>query len=434
VIEGGAVAIQGSNILDVGTDAELAALYAPSEVIDAGGGVVHPGFVESHTHVSNHLTRGAFKDTTSSTDYFAQYTRWFNALTDEHEHVSALFASVEMLHAGVTTFMDAGTIFETHAAADAAEQVGIRALIGGPFVWDTDDNEWTRAIRRMPCTHESALERVGSELWRNADPDARVRGHVALWGLGTASDALLSAAKSCADQNATTLTMHQSLERRDVQRDLDRLGKAPLTHFHDTGLLAPNVSLAHMNYLSPPEIEAVADSGASVVWNPGNFLFYAIGSQTSCPVPELCRQGANVALGTDVAKAWSYADQAWLGYLVARLGDDRLSPETVFGMATTGGARAVGMESSIGSIEVGKKADLVIRDPLSPESHPGLDPIHQLVLLQRNKDVESVIVGGRVVLRAGRSTQVDEASVFESARRATHELAELADLGLPDRS
>jgi 5-methylthioadenosine/S-adenosylhomocysteine deaminase len=419
----GAIAVRGDRILDVGDEAEVCRRYRSTRTFDALGAVVHPGFIDAHTHVGILLTRGAFSDSNATNDTFPHYARWLNENGAEDEYASAQLASLEMLSNGITMFIDPGTLFEPDAAADAVRAVGIRATFGDPFVWDVPDFEWAQVFTRVRADTDSAIKRLGGQLWRNANPDDLVSGHIALYGLGSATDQLTIAAKQCADQHKVVFTQHQSFERRDAVRDDARFSAHALRHFRDIGVLGHNVTFAHLNYVRADELDAVVDSGMSIAWNPGNFLFYSVGvDHTVSQVPGLFKRGVNVALGTDTAKVWSYGEQGLIGYLLARQSGVTLPADAALEMATIGGARALGMQELLGSLEPGKRADIIIRSNHLPEAHPGLNPVRDTALLLRTKGVDTVLVNGRIVFRRGHSTQVDEGAVFDRARKSARSM------------
>lgn len=419
----GAIAISGNRIVDVGLDSEIVKRYVADTVVDAGGGIAHPGFVEAHTHVSMHLTREAFPDALNSSGYFLSLMRSLNELTPEDEYVSALLAATEMLRSGITTFADSGTVIDTERVSEAIELAGIRGFLADPFLWDIEDHEWTSGLSDFSCDEASALARLGGELWRNKT-DGLVRGYIALWGLATASDRLLLEARARAEDAGVAVTLHQSMEPRDVARDRARLECSPLAHFKKIGFLGRNVSLSHMNYLAAEDKDALTDSRASIVWVPGNFLFYSLPCHTKTPVPDLISRGVNVALGTDVAKAWGYGEQGLLGYLAVRAGGAFLPAEALLDMATVGGAESIMMSKLLGSIEPNKLADVVLREPMSAELQPGINQIRNAMLGLRSKGVRTVIVNGEIVLKDGRFTRFDEREVFRLSRERARALAE----------
>ena len=425
IYERGAVAIAGRTIADIGPEAGVLARFKGDRVIDAGGAPVHPGFVEAHYHVPNHLTRGVFPDASTTAEYYVNYAKWYDRMDEEDEHAAGLNAGLEMLRSGITCFMEAGTVFATDAVAAAAVALGIRASLSEPFLWDTGKDTTLSNMQRSQGSTERCLAQIGRELWRNRDPDALVRGHVCLFGSGSASDDLIVAATETAERNGVTFNQHQSTNVPGVARQEERLGRRPLVHFAGLGVLKPHCSYTHMNVIQEDEARFIKESGMSIIWCPANSMNWGVGATIGRrPQPDLYRQGVNVGLGSDVPK-WGLDAAPLMAYLLARdLGDvEPLTAEEIFEMVTIGGARAIGMEATIGSLEPGKRADIVIRTAEVPEFQPGRHAIQNLLLASRGKSVDTVLVDGQIVVRGGHSTRVDERVVYEQARQTASKLA-----------
>lgn len=428
----GSIAISGSRIVGIGTDREIAAKFTAGRVIEAAGGPVHPGFIDGHTHATLHLTRGAISDRPHqpSDTGPGPYVRWFNELTDEDEYVSSLMASVEMARNGFTAYLEVGTAFEPDTVATAAEDVGIRVSLGDPFLWDEPDAEgMSHQIPRAPAERKRAEKLLGQQLKRNRNVDSLVRGHVALYGIGSASDELSLAAKKLADANKVVVTQHQNFTAEDVEHDTRRFGKHPLLHYAEIGFLGANSTFTHMNVIHDDEVKAVIESGLSIVWQPGNYMFYAIGDQMRSRMASLYQSGVNMTFGADVAKIWVYGELGFLGYLVSRQVGQYLPSESILEMFTIGGARAMGLQDEIGSLEVGKRADLVIRSNDLPDQQPNLDVVRHLALINRTKGVDTVLVNGEIVVRHGRLTRLDEGAVYARAQDSARRMA--ARVGVP---
>src|SRR5439155_12626244 len=137
VFPNGSVAVSKGLIVAVGPEREVGARVRAGRVIDAGGAPVHPGLFDCHAHLSFHLTRGAFPDSAHA-EYDTLYKRWQNAITPGEEHASALLACLEMLHNGITSFLEPGTVWDTDAVAEAVERIGIRGSLAEPFLWDIE--------------------------------------------------------------------------------------------------------------------------------------------------------------------------------------------------------------------------------------------------------------------------------------------------------
>jgi 5-methylthioadenosine/S-adenosylhomocysteine deaminase len=435
ILPNGGIAILDRNIIEIAEDSALAKRYSPKRTMDAGGAPVHPGLIECHLHASFHTYRSVIPDHLPEDEVFDLIERvFYNTVNDEEEYLGVLLASIEMVRNGTTCFLEAGTILEPDAAARAAETVGIRAILSDAFIWDrpsglaqgkeTPDQGPTRvkgAIERAPRNLEEALAALGGQVRRNSDPNALVTGHIAVLGLGTASEELLIEAKKQADQAGVVLNMHHAYSPADTAADQVRYGMDPLLHLANIGVLGRNVTLGHANHLTDAEAKILIELGTSLAWAPGASMMWGHGSTIRGRHAELWRRGANVSLGSDSSN-WSNSfdlfRQANLALLTAREShQDRnyLQAEDVLEMATRGGARACGMEDRIGSLEVGKRADIVIHTLRRVELLPPTDLLRNLIYSSGAKSVDSVIIDGKVVLDRGEFPHFDEQSLLAQA-------------------
>ena len=432
IISDGAVAISDRRIVEVGADHDLVKRYLPKRTIDAGGAPVHPGLIECHMHASFQTYRGVIPDHIPEDEVFDAIERvFYNTVNDEEEYLGVLLASIEMVRNGTTCFLEAGTILEPEAAARAAQTVGIRAILGDAFIWDrpaglaqgkeTPGEGPVRvkgAIERAPRNLNEALAQMGGQVRRNSDPNALVTGHIALLGLGTASEELLIEAKRQADAADVVLNMHHAYSPADTAADLTRYGMDPLLHLANIGVLGRNVTLGHANHLTDAETKVLIELGASLAWAPGASMMWGHGSTLHGRHAELWRRGANISLGSDSANWSNVFDlfrQANLALLTAREAHkDRnyLHAEDVLEMATLGGARACGMEDRIGSLEVGKRADLVIHTLRRSELLPVTDLLRNLIYSSGSKSVDTVIIDGKVILDQGEFQHFDEQALL----------------------
>jgi cytosine/adenosine deaminase-related metal-dependent hydrolase len=440
VLRSTAVAITDGRIEAVGPDADVGEAYEPQRMLDARGCVVHPGFVDAHVHPTQHLIRFAFPDTFRYDDTLGFYIDFILMLEDEDEYQGTRLACLEMARHGTTTFLEGcGSVLAPDAAAAAIDEVGIRGSLGDPYIWDLGGDWSARLKQRIPPDRRRALRMLGGQLARNKDAEARVRGHVAMTGHATASDELIEAARACADEHGVVLNQHQSYADTDTAEDDRVRGEHPLVHFSRLGLLSPGCTFAHMNVVREDEIDPIVDSGMAVVWCPSASMLWGCGGTIDGCHAELFRRGVTVALGSDASNfsgTLDVADQAFLALLTARekmRQPDALLAEDVLEMSTLHGARAIGMEREIGSLEPGKRADLVIRRSDLPEAEPELDPVRQLVIATRSRGVDTVVVGGEVIVEHGRSTRVDEERAYADARAAAQRLLSRMDRSVESR-
>jgi 5-methylthioadenosine/S-adenosylhomocysteine deaminase len=437
----GAVAVRGNRIAAVGPETEVLSRWCAGRVLDAGGGVVHPGFVDAHLHINAHTCRGFFLgDASKGSGPGANYADWKAALQPEDETAAATLGCLELLRHGYTAFVEPGTAFEPDAVAAAAEATGVRCSLADPYLWDDPTLldvigglKSERLLARVPADRTRALRLLGGQLFRNRDKDGIVHGHIALYGEGTASDELMGAAKALADREAVVVNTHLGFDLDLALAMEARWCRPRFAYLADRGVLGPNCTFVHMNVIRDGDVEPILGSGLSVVWCPLAYLSRGTPLRLPTRIPELRRRGTNVALGTDSARQSTVGDSGFLAlHLAAEIGQPIVA-EDVLEMLTIGGARAAGLERLVGSLEPGKRADLVIRGVGQAELAPGIAPAHQLVAVAHGPTADTVLVNGRVVLRDGRSTRLSEEAVVAAARASIQRLADQLDLGRPGR-
>jgi cytosine/adenosine deaminase-related metal-dependent hydrolase len=428
----GAVAIDGERIVAVGATADLARRYAPRRTIAAAGAVVTPGLVNAHQHVTGDLlARGLIPD---RLDHHTIIGTWFYPLhlaeTRRDEGLSALLACAEMLRYGTTAFLESGTAWYPGALAGAVERAGILGVVG-KRVWDLP-----REPRRFRLTTGQALRALDQAVRTvRQRSSGNARPAITLVGHATASDALLVGASDLARAHGLRLAMHLAPVEADVQAFLRRSGRRPVEHLAALGVLGPHVTLVHLVHVSDREIDLLAEHGVSVVACPLTAARLGYGFGRVGKHPEMLARGVNLALGADNASAANTLDLLKLAFLLAGLYVDGRQDAGVLGAArlfellTLGGARALGLADEIGSLEAGKRADLVVWRRDGPEWQPRWDPVQALVHATDGRSVDRVVVRGRVVVERGRLTTLSERALYR--RVATAAPALVARAGLP---
>ena len=421
IYRSGAVAVTGSRIVEVGADADLRNRFDAGETLDAEGGIVHPGFIDAHNHIVHTSCRGVFgnvRDTGSSSVNFAD---WKAGVTGEDEAAATVMAGVEMLRGGFTMFIEPGSLFSTDAAAEAVERVGMRALFAPLYLWDR--RETFEAVptlvspsltARAPVDLDRSLNQLDVELHRNNDPEALVRGYVFLYGLGTASPELLQAAHTCARDNDVPLFLHSGYVPGEGEIYRAMTGTSQLVHLRELGVLDEHTVIVHANVLDEEEEVAVQETGCRIVWCPAAFFSLGLGRGADFKMAERHRRGVPVSLGTDAARDSTPGDTMLAAHFVSQTYQDPLSPGTLLEMQTINAAAAAGMDSELGSLESGKRADVVVRSAGAAEAYPANNPLHLLALTMGTGSVDTVLVNGEVVFSEGHSVRVDEAEVYRT--------------------
>jgi cytosine/adenosine deaminase-related metal-dependent hydrolase len=431
----GAIAVSGRHIAAVGPEREILQRWRAKRTFDAAGATVHPGFIDAHNHIVHGTCRGVFADTARSGQLQVSFADWKADVTAEDEYAAAMLAGLEMLRNGFTMLIEPGSVFEPDAVAEAATLVGVRTLLAGCYLWDQVEVmrhlgglESPKLYDRAPPQLERCLDELGGQLHRNRDPEALARGFVAVYGLGTASDALLEAAKALADDAGVAFHQHEGYYPAASEADRARLGRSRILHLQELGVLGTNATLVHMAVMDEEEVAPIEESGTSIVWCPLAFQKTGVSGDVRCRHPELYRQGITVALGTDGALECTIGDAASSAFHLAASTRTPVTPAMLLEMQTVNAARAAALSDMVGSLEPGKRADLVIRSAAAAETGPGVNPVHQLALTSRAGTVDTVIVNGDVVFHGGRSTRLDEAEVHAEAKRSVER--RVARLGL----
>ena len=426
----GSVLVDGARIAEVGPAREVKAPRPPDRVIDARRIVVAPGFVDTHVHLSEHLNRGLLLDDIPVDRYLPDWLiPLYSVMTAEDEQHAALLAGIEMIRTGTTTFCEAGTLFDTSAVADAVERLGMRAVLGR-WTWDLESGP-----ARMRQTTREALAANEAMLERLAGRGGLVGAWPLLLGFGTCSEELIRGAKALADRRGVGwgmmhLASHPSRKTRD---------RTPLATLDAWGVLGPNAKLSHMVYLDDADIARLARRGVKISHCPTAGLKHTKGLAAHARVPELIAGGVCVSLGGDSGNGSNHFDMLRMMYLVANIYKDArldvgvMPPETVLEMATIRGAESLLMEREIGSIEAGKRADLVLYDRDAPEWRPLLNPLNNLVYAASGSSVRSVMIDGRLVLDEGRLTTVDEHAIYERVEELAREQVRRAGLSIQSK-
>ena len=412
VLESGAVAIRSDRI-----EAILSAsdpLPDAAETIDASGHLVIPGLINAHGHAAMTLLRG-IADDLALLEWLENYIFPAEAqnVAPEFVYWGTLLGCVEMARGGTTTYADM-YYFEAEVAR-ATEAVGIRGVLGQSVVgFPAPDYK----------TPEEAL--IGAEGFiEKYKSHPLVIPSIAPHALYTTPLEIVAKAHAIARKHDVPFQIHAVEPPEENDQMIEKLGKRTIPALDDAGVLTPGVILHHAIWLSDDDIQRIAMSGASVSHNPESNMKTASGLAR---VPELLAAGIAVGLGTDGAASNNNLDMfeemdtaAKLHKLVRE--DPRAMPTTtVFHLGTMGGARALGIDDRVGSLEAGKLADIVLVDVRAPELTPLYDVYSHLVYAIKGGHVATVLVGGRVVVRDKDVVAVDESEVMEKANELKEQI------------
>ena len=432
VLRDGAVAMRGDRIVAVGPRQVVEAQVTAREVVDARRFVVMPGLVNTHVHITGDpLVRGYIPE---DLDFMENIFGWLTPLhwlqTEEDQRISAQLAAAEMLLSGTTCFLEAGTVLALEPVVEGLKQIGIRGIVGDWVMeraFNPEDDQ-TAMIDRALAQLEDEVARFPRT------DDAMVWAWPNLVGHQTNTDPVWRFAKQLADAHGLGVSAHMSPSPGDAAWYLETLGRRPVEHLAQLGVLGPNLSLTHAVHVDEAEVALLAESGTNIAHCPIAALKGGYGVTTLGRFPEMARAGVNLTLGTD---GGATSDLHRCIHLAAGLSKDArrdtglFPPEKALEMATIDGARSLQIGDSIGSLEVGKKADLVLHDTDRPEWRPLHDIPSQLAWVADGRSVHSVWVNGRRVVEAYRLTTLDQDRLYAEAETAARAL--IARSGLPDR-
>lgn len=414
IIADGAVLVEGQRITRVDKASALRDVTA-DRVIDARDMVVTPGFCNNHMHISYaHAVRGIFPDNLDPMVYLGHVFALQQAMTEEDEYATSLLAIVELLKYGTTCFVDPGSTKFLDACLEAYRLSGCRIVLGDAVV------DRPNPLRLPVLATDEAIRRTERAITRyDGQLDGRVRAWAMPFDAAYCSDELLRAAKGLADRHGVGLTLHQANRPGSVRFYRETHGTRPVLYLDRLGLLGPNVLLAHVVDVDDAEIDAIARAGATTVMCPPASL--KMGSRTvhTARLPELVARGICVSLGTDAANNSNLLDPLRSVYLAAVLykdargSTDVVPAEQALELGTLHGARALGLERDLGSIEAGKKADLVLFTTRRPEWRALFNPVNALVYAADGRSAHTVVVDGRVVVENHRATFVDEDALID---------------------
>ena len=408
VIEDGAAAISGGRIVAIGPRAEVESKYTARETVDATNKVVIPGLVNTHTHIPMTLFRG-LADDLDLQEWLTKYIFPAEAknVTEEFVRVGTQLGLAEMIRGGTTTYCD--MYYFEDAIADETAKAGVRGLLGETVIdFPVADNK-TNA-EAMAYTERFVKKWQGNSLITPA---------IAPHAPYTVSEEHLRAVRAFSDRTGAPIVIHVAETRREVE-DLEKAkGARPVNYLARIGFLNNRVIAAHVVFANQEEITILQRAGVGVAHNPQSNMKLASGV---APVPQMLAADVAVGLGTDGAASnndlnmWEEMDTAAKLHKVFSGDPKVLSAEQAFEMATLRGARALHLDREIGSLEVGKRADLVIVDIDDLNQTPLYNIYSHLVYATKADDVRTVIIEGRIVMRDRNLLTLDEQGIKTRAR------------------
>ncbi len=408
VIEDGAVAVAGGRIVAVGKRAELEGKYTAREVIDATGRVVIPGLINGHTHVPMTLFRG-IADDLDLNEWLTKFIFPAEAknVTEDFVRVGTQLGLAEMIRGGTTTYCD--MYYFEDAVADETSRAGVRGILGETVIkFPVPDNKTFAEAMRY-------TERYVAK-WRG---NALITPAIAPHAPYTVLEEQLKEVRAFSDRTGAPIVIHVAETRKEVDDITKEKGARPVEYLARIGFLGPRVIAAHTVHVNEKEIELLRDFKVGAVHNPQSNMKLASGI---APLPQMLASGVAVGLGTDGAASnndldmWEEMDTTAKLHKVNTFDPRVLPAQDVFALGTIGGARALHLDAEIGSLEVGKRADIAVVDLDSLHQTPRYNIYSTLVYATKASDVRTVVIEGRIVMRDRQLLTLDETLIKQKAR------------------
>ena len=429
IIPDGAVAVRDNAILEVGSAQELVARYGGARRIDASGCIVMPGFVITHTHMPYVLGHNMPVDFSQLKSFWDMLQKmgweWLEDLTTgEGIYAATRYAASKMLKSGATTVCEMvegpnalpGAL---RRSAKAIEEVGIRAQVGFEV---TERIPGVSILERLDPVRAEAGFEENLRLLKEypAKSEGRIQGRLGVHTAYTNSPETLKAARAFADRHGCGIQIHVAEIPRAFL--LEKYGKSAPQVLEQTGVLGEDVLAVHCIDMTEEDLEIFQRCGVSVAHTP---MTNSLGGNGVARIPEMLERGINVSLGHDCFFTLDTAEYIRYAYLLHKAHNANpmlLPPFQALDLALGRGARALGLQERIGSLAPGKRADILIIRPDTPVPITPASVISYFTMTFRGRDVETVLVDGKVVVEQGRMTTVNEEEVARHCREAAKEL------------
>lgn len=409
VIEHGQIAVRGDAIYAVGDGILFRKGVIAKQTIDAKGALILPGFINGHTHVPMTLLRGLHDDVTLD-DWLRKYIFPAEAknVTEDFVRWGTRLAAAEQIRSGITTFAD--MYYFEDAVAEETKAAGMRGVLGETFLdFPAPDNKNNAAMLEYT---EKFLKR-----WQG---DPLIHAAAAPHSIYTCSQKTLQDSAALARKYHAPILIHLAEMKKELDDSLKQNGLTPVQYVEKLGILGPDVVAAHCIFVDGKDRKILADHQVGCVHNPSSNMMLASGV---APVVEERAAGIAVGLGTD-GPAGSNNDLDLMEEMdlaaklqkITKMDPRALGAKSVVEMATIEGARALHMEKEIGSLEAGKKADIILISLEEPNAVPMYDIYAQLAYALKGSDVETVVIGGRIVMRDRKLLTLNEPEILAKAR------------------
>ena len=431
VIEDGALAVQDGVIVALGKTAAIDAAYTAEQAIDASGRALFPGLLNVHTHLFQSAVKGLGED--MAVEQWVQAVTFPSAqvLTPEETYLFAMVSLLENLRSGATTVVDFMYPLRNPALHDAVIRAMLDSGIRGRYTRTVNDAGADVGV--LPALIAPAEETLAHAAALQKQYDGAGHGRLdvgiavgSIWGM---TEAGLRAVHRTADETGMFVTMHVNESPFDNISSQERFGRPTIPMLARTGLLSPDFLAVHCVHMTDEDIELFVEHGVPVAYNAVSNMYLGSGI---APIAEMEAAGLTIGLASDGSGSNNCQDMLEtlkFSALLQKVGHQNagvVRAQHALDWATRGGARAIGLDARVGSLEPGKKADFFLLNPFTPKAMPVHDPVATLVYSAGQANVETVVVDGQVLMAGGVFTRLDEAALLREAQAAAQRLAQRA--------
>lgn len=440
LITHGAVAVTGKEIVAVGKSKEIVDHFPEKRRIDCNGNVLMPGLVDTHVHTAQAMLRGCADDLGLIDWLFKRVWVLQGNYTEEDGRASAALCTLEMIKSGTTSFLECmlAERYGFDGVAETVVQSGMRAAIG-KIVMNLPSYAKSE-LRMYPGMVEDAETGIRNTLAAYDKWNGAADGRIQVWfgprTPGGVSPEVYQQIGQLAKERRMGITIHISEVREDLEYAHAQGFRSPTEYIQAYGLLGPRTVLAHYVWSDEQDWKIIAETGTHITHNPASNAKTATGI---APVDPMLKAGVNVSIGCDGGPSNNTYDMVRDLRLVSYLANLRekdptaVPAETVLEMATLNGAKAMGLEEQIGSLEVGKRADFIVINMDAPHLTPAWDPVSTIVYAAQGTDVDTVVIDGQIVMQNRRVTTLDEAAILADIRQRYRKVGERAGLDIGPR-
>ncbi|MEY3651862.1 MAG: hypothetical protein RL739_32 [Pseudomonadota bacterium] len=432
IIRDAALAVKDGRFVAVGKTADLMGQWQASQTIAGHGRVVIPGMIDNHLHASFQLSRGLADEANAQQFLFEHMYPYEAANTRDDVAVSSAFAALELMRHGVTCFTDPGN-YHPDATIASVLSTGMR-LVAACSCFDKTKSVMGLLPASMIESTGACLEKTEALFERYlGQHHGRLTMSASFRGMNNASDELITGLKDLANKHQVKLQTHACFSYQTHDASVSATGKAEIERLESLGVLDENMILVHSGWLEPQELALLVKRKPTLVCSPSSSLHNGYGYMAAGKHPELMAMGVNVSLGSDHASSGvvdmvQEMRMAACMYKEVRMNPRVMPPEHAIEMATLNGAKGVGLQDRIGSIEVGKEADFVVFDATQPEWQPLYNPVSNLVYSATGSSVKDVFIAGEQVLKDGKLTRIDHDALMQQVGEAGQRIAARLDM------